>query len=67
MTEENLDLKLYTVKDIERIFHCQKSKAYQIMKSSGFPSMKIGGSIYVTHENLAKYIRQNSKAEILIK
>lgn len=67
MSEENLDVKLYTVKDIERIFHCKKSKAYQIMKSRNFPSMKIGRNVYVTHDNLVKYIKQNNRANIIIK
>lgn len=60
------DVTLYNVKDIQRIFKCKEKKAYQILHSRNLPTMRIGRSVYVTHENLAKYIEQNSKSVIKV-
>lgn len=60
------NLTLYNVKDIQVIFKCKEKKAYQIMNAKNFPSMRIGREILVTHENLVKYIRQNSTKTVYL-
>lgn len=60
------DLTLYDVKDIQEIFKCKEKKAYQIMNAKNFPTMKVGHAIYVTHENLVRYIKQNGTRTIVI-
>ena len=50
------EIILYTVSDIQRIFKIGRNKAYQLMSSSGFPSITINNRIYVTQENLKKWL-----------
>lgn len=48
--------KLLTPKDIQCIFSIGKNQAYALMHSSGFPSITINNRIYVTQENLKKWL-----------
>ena len=59
--ENNIQSKvvLYTPKDIQIIFQCGQRKAYEIMHSTGFPSFKIGASLYVEKGELEKWIYRN--------
>lgn len=59
------DIKLYTVNEVAEIFNCSKSTAYNMMKNRNFPTMKIGKRMYITHENLARFIKQNSTKKIV--
>lgn len=51
---------LYTVNDIMRIFKMGRSKAYQLMASSGFPSFKLNNKLYISSEKLEKWIDKTS-------
>lgn len=48
--------KLLTPKDIQCIFSIGKNQAYALMHSAGFPSITINHRIYVTQENLKKWL-----------
>ncbi len=48
--------KLLTPKDIQCIFSIGKNQAYALMHSAGFPSITINNRIYVTQENLKKWL-----------
>lgn len=56
--EEELkeEITLYTVKDVERIFHMGHSQAYALVNSQGFPSFRINNRIYVEAEELRKWV-----------
>ena len=54
----------YTIKDIMRIFCCGRDKAYEIVRSRGFPKMVVGKTILVYPDDLQKWINQNSKSTI---
>ena len=45
---ENSDPVLYTVDDIQRIFKLGKNKAYELLRSDGFPSIKLNKRFYVS-------------------
>lgn len=48
--------KLLTPKEIQCIFSIGKNQAYALMHSTGFPSITINNRIYVTQENLKKWL-----------
>ena len=56
----------YTVKDIQRIFHCGRDKAYEIVNMKGFPKMNVSRKILVHPEALRKWIQQNHSRKIFI-
>lgn len=59
--QENSEIKLYTVKDLQRIFHIGKNKAYELINIKGFPHIKIGRSILIPDDKLRKWISENTK------
>ena len=54
------DIVLYTIDDIQRIFKIGRTKAYQLMCSSGFPSFKLNRTMYVYKKKLEEWIVKNS-------
>lgn len=48
--------RLLTVKDLQAVFSCGKDKAYQLMHSSGFPTIQVGGRYYVRHDDLDRWL-----------
>ena len=56
LNTEDSEITLYTTKDIQKIFHCGRKKAYEIMHIQGFPSFRIDSSIYVEKNELRKWI-----------
>lgn len=57
----NSEIKLYTVKDLQRIFHIGKNKAYELINIKGFPYIKIGRNILIPDDKLRKWISENTK------
>lgn len=68
--EEELDqqgdnnIKLYTITDIQKVFHIGKNKAYKLMQLRGFPTIQIGKTILVPHDQLCQWIDQNISNKI---
>jgi len=58
--------KLYTVSEIQKIFQMKRSKAYKLMQSEQFPTIKIGRTRYITEEDLELFIKQNMGREITL-
>ena len=58
--------KLLRVKDIAEIFGCGRNKAYELMKSPGFPTVKIGKNLYVLEAELEKWIEDYSGKEYFL-
>ena len=52
----NYDIIVYTVKDIQQILSLGKTRAYELMRSDGFPSFKLNSRLYVTKQNFEKWI-----------
>ena len=51
---------LYTVKDLQRIFGMSKTSAYQLMNSKNFPSFHLNRKVYVSKEQLDKWITSHT-------
>ena len=54
------DIILYTVNDIQSIFGIGRTKAYMLMSSDGFPSIRLNKKLLVEKGKLAKWIDKNS-------
>ena len=55
----NLDtdkIVLYTVDDIQMVFKIGRTKAYELMSASGFPSFRMNNRLYVEAGKLAAWI-----------
>lgn len=57
---DNADIKLYTVDDIQNIFGIGRSKAYQLLSSNGFPSIRLNRKLLVEKSKLEDWIAKNS-------
>lgn len=55
---DNKDPVLYTVQDIKRIFKCGQRQAYELVKTPGFPSFRVGTKLLVEREALLKWIEE---------
>ena len=54
------DPVLYSVDDIQRIFRIGRTKAYQLLNSSGFPSFRLNRKLYVSREKLIDWVAKTS-------
>ena len=52
------DIIIYTVNDIQRILSLGKTRAYELMRSDGFPSFKLNNRIYITKPNFEKWLEK---------
>ena len=57
--------KLLTVNDLQYIFNVGRTTAYQLMRSSGFPALRINNRLYVSKEALDEWIRTYSGRQYL--
>ncbi len=55
---------LLKAKDLQQILSVGRDKAYALMKSDDFPSIKIGRDYYVTEENLRLWLEESAGKEI---
>lgn len=51
---------LYTVDDIIKIFRIGRTKAYELLRSDGFPSFRLNKKLYVAQDKLNEWIRAQS-------
>ena len=63
MTEE---ATIYYVDDLKRIHKCGRDKAYDLMRSKGFPSMRWGRTYIVTKDNLESWLCKYAGKQSLI-
>jgi hypothetical protein len=62
---DNIDDIILTVGDIQRIFHCGKNQAYEIVRLPGFPVMRIGRAYYIYKSAFLKWLEQNKDKELI--
>ncbi len=53
---ENLENELLTAKELKQVMRCGINRAYDLLKSTAFPSTKIGGRYYVTASALKEWL-----------
>lgn len=53
---DNSDVTVYNVKDVRNILRIGESKAYALMNSSSFPSIKLGNKFIVTKSEFEKWL-----------
>lgn len=64
--EETKTLKVLTVKDVCGILKIGRDATYSLMKSSSFPSYRLNNKLYVTEENLNKWINSITHKQFII-
>lgn len=42
-------------KDLQEVLHVGRNRAYDLMRSDGFPSFKIGGNYFVKLDDVLKW------------
>jgi len=52
-------MKLYTPKEISKLFNIGINQAYALMHSSGFPTITLNRKMYVEESSLEKWIKTN--------
>ncbi len=57
---DNNEIVLYNVDDIQRIFGIGRTKAYQLLSSKSFPSIKLNKRLLVEKNKLEEWIARNS-------
>ena len=63
LTNEQFDSNvpvMYNVTDIQNIFGIGRTKAYQLMASSGFPAIRLNKKVVVYKDKLEEWIRKTS-------
>lgn len=58
--------RLLTPKDLQVIFSIGKNRAYELMNSSGFPTLKINNRMYVSKSALDKWIDTYTGRQYLV-
>lgn len=53
---DNNDTIVYDVEDIEKILRLGRTRAYQLMSSDAFPSLRLNRRLYVTKANFEKWL-----------
>ena len=54
-----MEERLLKSDEIAEILHISRSMAYLLMKRGDLPSVRIGSSVRVRHEDLEEYIKKN--------
>ena len=56
----NNEIVMYAIDDIQRIFGIGRSKAYKLLSSSGFPTIRLNKKMLVEKSKLEDWIAKNS-------
>ena len=61
MTKQvNNDIIIYNVSDIQRMLSLGKTRAYELMRSDGFPSFKLNNRLYITKPNFERWLDKHT-------
>lgn len=59
-------MNLLKVKDIQKILRIGRDRAYALMRSKSFPSIKIGRTYCVEEEALKEWLKKNRFRKIIL-
>ena len=54
---------LITVNELQQLLHIGRDKAYALMHSKAFPSIKLGGRYYVSKDELDSWLKKYAYRE----
>lgn len=57
---------LLTVKDLQKLLNIGRDKAYSLMHSKSFPSMRLGRSYYVQEQALQEWLVKNRYKTVIL-
>lgn len=58
--------KLLTTKELQQFLGVSRDLSYQLMRSKGFPAIKLGAKYYVDREQLIIWIERYSGREFVL-
>ena len=50
--------ELMSVKELQQYLHIGKDKAYELVKSEGFPSFRLRGRYYILKQEFARWVEK---------
>ena len=53
-----MENKYYTVSELAQVLHIGKNKAYDLVHTDGFPSIKLGSRIIVPADSLKEWVKK---------
>lgn len=59
-------MKILTPTDVGTIMRLGKNQTYQLMNSKSFPSYRIGNKLFVTDEELERWIKSLKGKQIIL-
>lgn len=59
-------MKILYTKDLMNVLGIGRDRAYALMRSSGFPSTKLGRNYFVTDENLQKWLKDYTGKQFML-
>ncbi|MCR5418571.1 MAG: helix-turn-helix domain-containing protein [Lachnospiraceae bacterium] len=62
----NEELKIYTVKELANVLRIGRDKAYALIRSAGFPSIRIGKRYFVTEKALSEWLTKYEHREYML-
>lgn len=60
------EFKMLTVNELKDSLSIGRDKAYRLMRSHAFPSIKIGGTYYVSASKLESWLERNAGKEFYL-
>ena len=57
---------MLTVKELQTKFNLGKNKAYKLVHTKGFPTIKIGKTILIPEEQLQLWVEDNLNSQIYV-
>lgn len=63
MDSNETHVVLYTPKDIQEMFHLSRTSTYQLINSSGFPTIRLNKKIIIPKKELEKWLEKQSQHE----
>ena len=65
-SEEYMSDRLLTYKDLQDILHIGKNRAYELLKSDCFPTIRINNRMYVSSRHLRQWIEQYTYGSFMV-
>lgn len=62
----NTDMVLYDVKDVQRIFKIGQNAAYALMRSDGFPAIRLNRKLLVEQNALRNWLKQQERRTVIL-
>ena len=60
INQSNEEPVVYDTKDLQRILKCGQRQAYELMRSTSFPSIRLNSKHIISREKLIEWLNKNA-------